>query len=54
MKTNKIMSNYQNFLAWLKSDCIFDGQYYSSQDAQYRNKLNKKEMYKYFKKEFIN
>jgi hypothetical protein len=48
------MSNYQTFLAWLKSDnVIFDGKYYSSQDAQYQNKLNKKEMYIYFKKEFI-
>lgn len=47
------MSNYQIFLAWLESDCIFDGEYYSSQDAQYSNRLTKKEMYKYFKKEFI-
>jgi hypothetical protein len=48
------MSNYQNFIAWLNSDnVIFDGKYYSSQDAQYKNKLNKKEMYKYFKKELI-
>lgn len=36
------MSNYQIFLAWLESDCIFDGEYYSSQDAQYSNRLTKK------------
>ena len=50
MKTYK-----KEYDKWIKDGNVIQcNGYYSTQDAQYRNKLkDKKELYKYFVKEFI-
>ena len=50
------MKSYvKEFNNWIKDRNVIQcNGYYSTQDAQYRNKLkDKKELYKYFVKEFI-
>ncbi len=54
-RATKIRPHYKEFLKWLNSDNVIkmaDG--YTTQDAQFRNKLKTKEdAFAYFKKEFI-
>lgn len=50
------MKSYvKEFNNWIKDGNVIQcNGYYSTQDAQYRNKLkDKEELYKYFVKEFI-
>jgi hypothetical protein len=44
----------ENFIDWVDNNVIYDGEYYSSQDAQYRNKLTKEGLIEYYFKEFKN
>lgn len=49
------LSNYRNFIEWYKSDNVIKtAEGFRTQCSQYAKAFNKKELYIYFKKEYIN